>query len=37
MEVWGVGPDFPLPLPVGQQGVHGVWFDGSWHPYYRVV
>jgi Astacin (Peptidase family M12A) len=37
MEVWGVGPDYPMPLPVGQQGVHGTWFDGNWHGYYRVI
>jgi Astacin (Peptidase family M12A) len=37
MEVWGVGPANPTPTAIGQRGVHGVWFDGNWHPYYRVI
>ncbi len=36
MEVWCVAPVNPT-AAVGVQGVQGVWFDGSWHPFYRVV
>ena len=37
MELWGVGPVNPTPTSVGQQGVYGVWFEGGWNPYYRVI
>ena len=33
MEVWCVGPDDATPFVTG---VHGTWFDGSWHPFYRL-
>jgi hypothetical protein len=37
MELWGIAPANPMPTPVGQQGVHATWFDGSWRGFYRVV
>lgn len=33
MEVWCVTPDGPAPFA---PGVHGVWWNGSWNPFYRL-
>jgi Domain of unknown function (DUF1929) len=33
MEVWCVAPDDPRPFV---WTVHGVWWDGSWKPFYRL-
>jgi hypothetical protein len=33
MEVWCVAPDDPRPF---MRTVHGVWWNGSWNPFYRL-
>jgi hypothetical protein len=33
-EVWSVVPEDPRPFV---QGVQGVWWNGSWNAFYRVV
>jgi Astacin (Peptidase family M12A) len=34
MEVWAVAPEGAPPDDVGVQGV---WWDGQWHPFFRVI
>jgi Astacin (Peptidase family M12A) len=37
MEVWCVAPADPAGAQWHDVGVQGVWWDGQWHPFYRVT